>query len=208
MMDELGSGFYLAMHDLEIRGAGEVLGESQSGEIQEIGINLYTEMLKSAVRSLQQGKEPDLNAPLDVTSEINLHLPALLPSNYCSDIHERLTLYKRMANCETEDELQLLQEELIDRFGAMPEQTQALMQTHKLRISAKPLGIAKIDASATRVSLQFIPNPPIEPMRIISLIQKNRNYKLAGQDKLMVSKVSEGLTARVAAVRDVLKELQ
>ncbi|MEY3201187.1 MAG: hypothetical protein RIR70_737 [Pseudomonadota bacterium] len=207
MMEELGSGFYLAMHDLEIRGAGEVLGESQSGEIQEVGINLYTEMLKSAVRALQQGKEPDLNQPLEITSEINLHLPALLPSNYCSDIHERLTLYKRMSNCETEDELQGLQEELIDRFGDLPEQTQALMQTHKLRILAKPLGVAKIDASDTRISLQFIPNPPIEPMRIISLIQKNRHYKLAGQDKLTVSKVSEGLSARVGAVREVLVAL-
>ena len=103
-MEELGSGFYLAMHDLEIRGAGEVLGESQSGEMQEIGFSLYTEMLVHAVACLKVGKEPDLEAPLAVTTEINLHAPALLPDDYCGDIHERLTLYKRLANCKTRDE--------------------------------------------------------------------------------------------------------
>ena len=117
MMEELGAGFYLAMHDLEIRGAGEVLGESQSGQMQEVGFNLYTEMLNAAVKSLKAGKEPDLSQPLAVNTEINLHAPALLPETYCSDIHERLVLYKRLANCETLDELELLQEELVDRFG-------------------------------------------------------------------------------------------
>jgi hypothetical protein len=105
MMEELGSGFYLAMQDLEIRGAGEVLGENQSGEIQQVGVSLYTEMLKRAVRDLQRGKEPDLSQPLEVVSEIKLHAPALLPNDYCSDVQERLTLYKRLANCESEDEL-------------------------------------------------------------------------------------------------------
>jgi transcription-repair coupling factor (superfamily II helicase) len=120
MMEELGSGFYLAMQDLEIRGAGEVLGENQSGEIQQVGVSLYTEMLKRAVHDLQQGKEPDLSQPLEVVSEINLHAPALLPNDYCSDVQERLTLYKRLANCEGEDDLRDIQEELIDRFGEMP----------------------------------------------------------------------------------------
>jgi len=207
MMEELGSGFYLAMHDLEIRGAGEVLGENQSGEIQQIGFSLYSEMLKRAVKDLQSGKEPDLSQPLDVTSEINLHTPALLPSDYCSDIGERLTLYKRMANCESVEELQSIQEELIDRFGEMPVQTQTLLDTHRLRIAAKPLGIIKIDASEARINLHFVPNPPIEPIRIIQLIQKNRHYKLAGQDKLCVSVYSETLKDRVARIREVLKAL-
>jgi transcription-repair coupling factor (superfamily II helicase) len=207
MMEELGSGFYLAMHDLEIRGAGEVLGENQSGEIQQIGFSLYSEMLKRAVKDLQSGKEPDLSQPLDVTSEINLHAPALLPNDYCSDIGERLTLYKRMANCESADELQAIQEELIDRFGEMPPQTQVLVDTHRLRIAAKPLGVVKIDASESRINLNFVPNPPIEPIRIIQLIQKNRHYKLAGQDKLSVTVYSETLKDRVARVRDVLKAL-
>ncbi|MCX9156690.1 transcription-repair coupling factor [Niveibacterium sp. 24ML] len=207
MMEELGSGFYLAMHDLEIRGAGEVLGENQSGEIQQIGFSLYSEMLKRAVKDLQNGKEPDLSQPLDVTSEINLHAPALLTSDYCSDIGERLTLYKRMANAEAADDLQAIQEELIDRFGELPPQTQTLLDTHRLRIAAKPLGIIKIDASETRINLQFVPNPPIEPIRIIQLIQKNRSYKLAGQDKLTVTAVTETLKDRVLKVREVLKAL-
>jgi transcription-repair coupling factor (superfamily II helicase) len=207
MMEDLGSGFYLAMHDLEIRGAGEVLGESQSGEIQQVGFSLYTEMLKRAVKALQAGKEPDLAQPLDVVSEINLHTPALLPNDYCSDVQERLTLYKRMANCDSADELQGIQEELIDRFGEMPEQTQALIETHRMRLAAAPYGITKIDASESRIQLQFVPNPPIEPIRIIQLIQKNKHYKLAGQDKLTVTTYSETLKDRVARIRDILKQL-
>ncbi|MDP1536521.1 MAG: transcription-repair coupling factor, partial [Burkholderiales bacterium] len=157
-MEELGSGFFLAMHDLEIRGAGEVLGDSQSGEMQEVGFNLYCAMLDAAVKSLKAGKEPDLNAPLGVTTEINLHTPALLPEAYCSDVHERLVLYKRLANCETEDQLQLLQEELIDRFGDLPDATRTLIDSHRLRLLGKPLGIARIDASENAILLQFVPN--------------------------------------------------
>ncbi|MEC5396633.1 transcription-repair coupling factor [Uliginosibacterium sp. H1] len=207
MMEDLGSGFFLSMHDLEIRGAGEVLGESQSGEIQQVGFSLYSEMLKRAVKDLQAGKEPDLSQPLDVVSEINLHAPALLPNAYCSDVQERLTLYKRMANCDDTEELQALQEELIDRFGEMPEQTQTLLETHRLRVAAKPLGIIKIDASETRVQLHFVANPPIEPIRIIQLIQKNRNWKLAGQDKLTVNIAAVDSKLRAQKVREVLKQL-
>ncbi|MDB5800404.1 MAG: mfd [Rhodocyclales bacterium] len=207
MMEDLGSGFFLAMHDLEIRGAGEVLGDSQSGEIQQVGFSLYTQMLKRAVKALQSGKDVDLAQPLDAISEINLHTPALLPDAYCSDVQERLTLYKRMANSDSAEELQDIQEELIDRFGEMPSQTQALIETHRLRISAKPLGIIKIDASENRINMQFEPNPPIEPIKIIQLIQKNRHYKLAGQDKLSVTVYSETLKDRVARIRDVFKAL-
>ncbi|RFC42826.1 MAG: transcription-repair coupling factor (superfamily II helicase), partial [Verrucomicrobia bacterium] len=129
-MEELGSGFFLAMHDLEIRGAGEVLGENQSGEIHDIGFSLYTNMLNAAVKALKEGKAiPDLTQPLEVVSVIDLHTPALLPSDYCPDVHERLTLYKRLANGEDEDELRRLQEELIDRFGELPFQTVALLET-------------------------------------------------------------------------------
>ena len=206
-MEELGSGFFLAMHDLEIRGAGEVLGDSQSGEMQEVGFNLYSAMLDTAVKSLKAGKEPDLNAPLGVTTEINLHAPALLPDAYCSDVHERLVLYKRLANCETEDQLQLLQEELIDRFGELPDSTRTLIDSHRLRILGKPLGIARIDASENAIQLQFVPNPPIEPLKIIQLIQKKRNYKLAGQDRLRIEEKIPELKARVAAVRRIFGEL-
>jgi transcription-repair coupling factor (superfamily II helicase) len=207
MMEDLGSGFFLAMHDLEIRGAGEVLGESQSGEIQQVGFAMYSQMLNRAVKALQAGKTVDLAQPLDVTSEINLHTPALLPDAYCPDVQERLTLYKRMANCEDVEELQSIQEELIDRFGELPMQSQALLETHRLRIAAKPLGILKIDASDNRIQLQFEPNPPIEPIKIIKLIQNNRNWKLAGQDKLTINITAESFSERVGKVRSALKQL-
>ncbi|PLK48238.1 transcription-repair coupling factor [Uliginosibacterium sp. TH139] len=207
MMEDLGSGFFLAMHDLEIRGAGEVLGDNQSGEIQQVGFAMYSQMLNRAVKALQNGKEVDLAQPLDVTSEINLHAPALLPNAYCPDVQERLTLYKRMANCEDVDELQAIQEELIDRFGELPAQGQALLETHRLRIAAKPLGIIKIDASEGRIHLHFEPNPPIEPIKIIKLIQNNRNWKLAGQDKLTISITADTFAERVNKVRNCLKQL-
>ncbi len=208
MMEELGSGFFLAMHDLEIRGAGEVLGESQSGEMQEVGFNMYAAMLDTAVRALKQGKEPDLAAPLGVTTEINLHVPALLPSDYCSDVHERLVLYKRLANCDNDEELERLREELIDRFGQLPGAARALVDSHRLRLAGKPLGIARIDASESAIQLQFIPKPPIDPMKIIKLIQTKRNYKLAGQDKLRIEANTDDLASRVALIKDVFRQLQ
>ncbi|MCQ3925588.1 MAG: transcription-repair coupling factor, partial [Rhodocyclaceae bacterium] len=206
-MEELGSGFFLAMHDLEIRGAGEVLGESQSGEIQEVGFNLYTSMLNAAVRALKDGREPDLSQPLGVTSEINLHAPALLPDAYCSDVHERLTLYKRLANCDSEEELLRLQEELIDRFGELPDQARTLLESHRLRILARPVGLAKIDATEAVIKLQFIPNPPIDPARIIQLVQQDRRWKLAGPDKLAVSRETATLPERAAAIREIISHL-
>src|ERR1700753_1373494 len=128
-MEELGSGFYLAMHDLEIRGAGEVLGDNQSGEMHEIGFQLYSDMLNDAVKALKEGKEPDLTAPLAATTEINLHAPAILPADYCGDVQERLSLYKRLANCEHNDAIDDIQEELIDRFGKLPPQAHGLIAT-------------------------------------------------------------------------------
>lgn len=207
MMEDLGAGFYLAMHDLEIRGAGEVLGESQSGSMQEIGFSLYNDMLNHAVAALKKGIEPDMNQPLGVTTEINLHTPVLLPDSYCGDIHERLVLYKRFANCSNSDELDDLHAELVDRFGLLPEPAQALLESHRLRLLAKPLGIAKLDASTEAISIQFVPNPPINPARIIELIQTRRNFKLAGQDKLRVTVAAPTLANRVENIRKLFKEL-
>jgi transcription-repair coupling factor (superfamily II helicase) len=207
MMDELGAGFYLAMHDLEIRGAGEVLGDSQSGEMQEVGFNLFTEMLNRAVAALKQGKEPDPMQPLAIATEINLHTPALLPDQYAPDVHDRLTLYKRLANCTVADELGELQEELIDRFGDLPPQARALLDSHRLRLLCKPLGISKLDATTEQIVVQFQPDPPIEPTRIIDLITKNRNYRLAGQDKLLLKRHCATLADRVAAVKDLIHQL-
>ncbi|MES2150506.1 MAG: transcription-repair coupling factor [Pseudomonadota bacterium] len=206
-MEELGSGFFLAMHDLEIRGAGEVLGENQSGEMLEIGFQLYSDMLNEAVRSLKAGKEPDLAAPLATTTEINLHVPALLPADFCGDVHERLSIYKRLANCGEPHKVDDMQEELIDRFGKLPDPVKALIETHRLRIAAKSVGIIKIDAHGEAASLQFMVNPPIDSMRIISLIQKNRHIKLAGQDKLRITVSMPDLAARVLQVKQTIKQL-
>jgi len=207
LMEELGSGFYLAMHDLEIRGAGEVLGEEQSGEMQQIGFQLYVDMLKAAVDALKAGREPDLTEPLGVTTEINLHVPALLPETYCSDVHERLVLYKRLANCETDGELTAMQEELIDRFGLPPEQTQALLACHRLRIASEHLGVTKIDAGPERTQIQFAPKPPFDPAKLIALIQRDGRHRLAGQDRVRIERAAPALEERVALVREFLSRL-
>jgi transcription-repair coupling factor (superfamily II helicase) len=206
-MEELGSGFYLAMHDLEIRGAGEVLGDNQSGEMHEIGFQMYSDMLNEAVRSLKNGKEPDLAAPLSSTTEINLHIPALLPNDFCGDVHERLSIYKRLANCSKPDAIDDMQEELIDRFGKLPEPVKALLETHRLRVAAKLLGIIKIDVHGEAASLQFEPKPPVDAMRIIELVQKNKHIKLNGQDKLRITANMPDLASRVAQVKSTMRAL-
>ncbi len=204
MMEELGSGFYLAMHDLEIRGAGEVLGDDQSGEMQEIGFNLYADMLNTAVRALKAGREPDLSRPLEVTTEVNLHTPALLPPDYCADVHERLVLYKRLAHCPNEDALTIIQEELIDRFGPLPPAAEALVASHRLRMLAKPLGVQRVDASSESIALTFEPHPAVDPARIIQLIQRQRHWKLAGPNRLRVDTKSASLADRTRAVREII----
>ena len=206
LLEDLGAGFHLAMHDLEIRGAGELLGDSQSGEMQEIGFNLYSDMLNHAVKQLKAGKEPDLDAPLGVTTEINLHTPALLPNNYCPDVHERLVIYKRLANCEDDDALDAMQEELIDRFGLLPEPGEALIACHRLRIAAKPLGIIKIDASDAAIQLQFNVKADLDPMKLISLLQRDKRCRMNGPDKLRVSVQLGNLNHRVELVKTLLKE--
>jgi transcription-repair coupling factor (superfamily II helicase) len=206
LMEDLGAGFHLAMHDLEIRGAGELLGDSQSGEMQEIGFHLYSDMLNHAVKQLKAGKEPDLNAPLGVTTEINLHTPALLTNAYCPDVHERLVIYKRLANCNDDDELDNLQEELIDRFGLLPEQGEALIACHRLRIAAKAIGIIKIDASADAIQLQFNPKADIDPLKLINLLQRDRRCRMNGPDKLRVSVGLAAINLRTDFVKSLLKE--
>ncbi|WP_373975312.1 transcription-repair coupling factor [Chitinibacter sp. SCUT-21] len=207
MMEELGSGFYLAMHDLEIRGAGEVLGDSQSGEMQEIGFALYSQMLKQAVKALKAGKEPDLSQPLGVTTEINLHAPALLPDDYCPDVNERLSLYKRLASVENNDELGDIHQEMIDRFGLLPDAAKVLLDCHRLRMLAGPLGISKIDAADNAIIIHFLPKTTVDPMKIISLIQSKKNYKLAGQDKLRVEGNWPESVLRAVRVKELLNEL-
>ncbi len=207
-MEELGSGFFLAMHDLEIRGAGEVLGESQSGEMIEVGFSLYNDMITQAIKALKAGKEPDILAPLAAVTEINLHTPALLPEDYCPDVNERLTLYKRLANTAQEDDLIRLQEELIDRFGKLPEPAIALIETHRLRLRCEPLGILKIDAAPNAMIVQFGPQTPVTPERIIQFIQAARDVRLAGQDKIRFTLNDASVEARIQRLKSMMNALQ
>jgi transcription-repair coupling factor (superfamily II helicase) len=206
-MEELGSGFYLAMHDLEIRGAGEVLGDNQSGNMMEIGFQLYNEMLAEAVRSLKAGREPDLLSPLSATTDINLHAPALLPDDYCGDVHLRLSFYKKLATARHTDQIDTLLEELVDRFGKLPAQAQTLIDVHRLRCLSQPYGVVKVDAAPGVTNITFRPNPPFDPMRIIDLVQKNRHIKLAGNDKLRIERELPQPKDRAQMVRDVLRAL-
>ena len=206
--DELGAGFTLAMQDLEIRGAGEILGEGQSGEMIQVGFTLYTEMLKQAVRDLKKGRQPDLDAPLGITTEIKLHSPALLPEDYCPDIHERLVLYKRLAVCETVQQINAIHEELVDRFGLPEQPVKTLIESHHLRLAAKELGIDAIDATSEAVTVTFGKHHQIDPTEIILLIQSDRNYRLAGADKLKFTAQMEDVEARIKTVKSVLKTLK
>lgn len=206
--DELGAGFTLAMQDLEIRGAGEILGEGQSGEMMQVGFTLYTEMLKQAVRDLKKGRQPDLDAPLGITTEIKLHSPALLPESYCPDIHERLVLYKRLAVCETVQQINAIHEELVDRFGLPEQPVKTLIESHHLRLMAKELGIDAIDAAGEAVTVTFGKNNNIDPTEIILLIQNDKKYRLAGADKLRFTAEMENIEVRINTVKNVLKTLQ
>ena len=206
--DELGAGFTLAMQDLEIRGAGEILGEGQSGEMIQVGFTLYTEMLKQAVRDLKKGRQPDLDAPLGITTEIKLHSPALLPESYCPDIHERLVLYKRLAVCETVQQINAIHEELVDRFGLPEQPVKTLIESHHLRLAAKELGIDAIDATGEAVTITFGKHHRIDPTEIILLIQTDKKYRLAGADKLKFTAQMENVEERIKAVKSVLKTLK
>ena len=206
--DELGAGFTLAMQDLEIRGAGEILGEGQSGEMIQVGFTLYTEMLKQAVRDLKKGRQPDLDAPLGITTEIKLHSPALLPESYCPDIHERLVLYKRLAVCETVQQINAIHEELVDRFGLPEQPVKTLIESHHLRLAAKELGIDAIDATGEAVTVTFGKHHQIDPTEIILLIQTDKKYRLAGADKLKFTAQMEDVEERIKTVKSVLKTLK
>ena len=206
--DELGAGFTLAMQDLEIRGAGEILGEGQSGEMIQVGFTLYTEMLKQAVRDLKKGRQPDLDAPLGITTEIKLHSPALLPESYCPDIHERLVLYKRLAVCETVQQINAIHEELVDRFGLPEQPVKTLIESHHLRLTAKELGIDAIDATSEAVTITFGKHHQIDPTEIILLIQTDKKYRLAGADKLKFTAQMEDVGMRINTVKNVLRTLR
>lgn len=207
-LEDLGAGFILATHDLEIRGAGELLGDDQSGQITAIGFSLYMEMLEQAVAALQSGKEPALDQLLRSQTDIELRLPALLPEDYIHDVNMRLSMYKRIATAEDTGALRELQVELIDRFGLLPEATKNLVALAELKLQANPLGIDKIDASASGGSITFSQDTKIDPSYLVGLLQSQpRIYKMDGPTKLKFAIPTPDASARLALIRDLLSEL-
>lgn len=207
-LEALGSGFTLATHDLEIRGAGELLGDTQSGQIQEIGFSLYTELLGRAVDSLRAGDEPDLESPLNAGVDINLHVAALLPDDYVPDVHLRLILYKRISSCTSDADLRDLQVELIDRFGLLPEPAKNLIRIAAIKRSAAALGIEKIDAADKGGFLIFGAKSHIDPVALVQLVQNSaQTYKLQGSHRLQFRGDYDDLTHRFSAVEDLLQRL-
>ena len=207
-LEDLGSGFYLSMHDLEIRGAGEVLGDEQSGEMAQVGFDLYTQMLKSAVKAMQEGKEPQFDHPFETLAEINLHMPALLPEDYIADVSSRLGLYKRLAAAEDRTELEAVIDDLNDRFGKLPEAARALVSAHRLRLLCRELGIRKIDAAESAVVFTFAPRPNFDPMALIKLLQSRTDLRMMPGEKLRLTISSQGLDARMRAIYTVINALR
>ena len=206
--DHLGSGFTLATNDLEIRGAGELLGEEQSGHIQAIGFTLYLEMLERAVSAIRKGATPDLDTTLDQGIEVNMHLPALIPDDYLPDVNMRLTLYKRLSNCQTEEQLHELQVEMIDRFGLLPEPVKTLFQLAELRQQGERLGLKKIEAGPTSGRLQFTAKTAVEPITIVTMVQKNPSiFRLQNNDQLSFTIAMDTAEQRFAAVNNILQQL-
>jgi len=207
-LEELGAGFTLATHDLEIRGAGELLGDEQSGQIEEIGYNLYMELLDRAVAAMKSGKEPDLDRPLDAGPEVELHLPVLIPEDYVPDVHLRLVLYKRIASTTSRGDLDELKVEMIDRFGPMPEYAQSLFRATRLKLRAAEIGIRKIDAGASSGYFIFEESNKVDPKRVLKLIQgKPKEYRLDGPLKLRFThdaRSEEKLFTRVEQLVELL----
>ncbi len=205
---ELGGGFMLSSHDMEIRGAGELLGEGQSGQIQEIGFTLYTELLERAVAALKSGKQPELEAPMDVGPEIDLQFPALIPEDYLPDIHARLVLYKRIANAVDNKDLRQLQIEMIDRFGLLPEPVKNLFSITELKQEAIVLGIKKIEVSAAGGRLVFNDEPTINTEQLITLIQtQSQCYKFDGARILRFEQPFVGPTDKLDFISKLLNTL-
>jgi transcription-repair coupling factor (superfamily II helicase) len=208
-IEDLGAGFTLATHDMEIRGAGELLGDDQSGQMQEIGFGLYNELLERAVNALKSGQEPSLSMSDRKFTEIDLHVPALIPDDYLPDVHTRLVLYKRISAAKDNEALKELQVEMIDRFGLLPEQSQTLFAIHELRFKAKLLGIRKIDVYEQGGRIIFEQTPNVDPMTIIQLIQsKPAKYKLDGQDKLRFTDNMPEADDRLLVLNGLLNNLQ
>ncbi|KGH50451.1 transcription-repair coupling factor [Acinetobacter idrijaensis] len=204
----LGAGFMLATEDLEIRGAGELLGEQQSGSMQAIGYSLYMEMLEKATKAIQKGKTPNFDAPLSLTAEITLHMPALIPDEYLGDVHQRLLFYKRISNTDTQEKLDNIRMELIDRFGIPPQPVKQLFAVHQIRLKAEQLGITKIDISSQGGHIEFAPDTPVQAMTIIQMMQKRPTYfRMDGGQRLKVMVMLEDYQKRIQFIQDLLDSL-
>jgi len=206
-LEDLGVGFTLATHDMEIRGAGEILGEEQSGQIQEIGFGLYTDMLNRAVAALKSGKQPLLDNKADRGTEITLHVPALFPEDYLPDVHTRLILYKRISSAENEDELTILKEEIVDRFGLYATPVANLFRVTSAKLRAQALGIKRVDLGSSGGRVDFVARPNVDPMVIIDLIQRDATYRLDGDSRLRVRKPLTDADSRFAELNDLLDAL-
>ena len=207
-IDNLGAGFVLATHDLEIRGAGELLGSEQSGQIESIGFSLYMDLLENAVKALQEGREPTLEEITQNQVEIELRIPALLPDDYVPDVNMRLSFYKRIASAENVEALKDLKVELIDRFGLLPEATKNLFQITQLRHLATPLGLKKVDAGINGGYLEFKPTAQPDPMKFLQLIQSNKNvYKFEGAQKFRFNLPLESNAERLEFVSTLIEKL-
>ncbi len=207
-IEDLGAGFTLATHDLEIRGAGELLGEDQSGQIHEIGFSMYTEMLERAVSALKSGRQPELDQPLHPQTEVDLRVPALIPADYLPDVHSRLVMYKRIASAAGDAELYELQVEMIDRFGLLPEAVKNLFRVTAVRLKAQALGIRKIEAGDSEGRILFEAEPRIDAARLIQLIQSQpRRYRFDGREKLRFQLDGGDLESRAAAIEQLLDTL-
>ncbi|WP_334113415.1 transcription-repair coupling factor [Acinetobacter parvus] len=204
----LGAGFMLATEDLEIRGAGELLGEQQSGSMQAIGYSLYMEMLEKATKAIQKGKTPNFDAPLSLTAEINLHMPALIPDDYLGDVHQRLLFYKRISNTDTQEKLDNIRMELIDRFGIPPQPVKQLFSVHQIRLRAEQLGITKVDINSNGGYIEFSPDTPVQAISIIQLMQKNPTYyRMEGGHRLKVMVQLAEYDKRIQFIVELLNKL-
>lgn len=204
-LEDLGAGFALATHDLEIRGAGELLGDGQSGQIASIGFSLYMDMLDKAVKAIQEGKEPVLTESISDDSEIELRIPALIPQDYMGDVNMRLSIYKRLASCQDQASIDELQVELIDRFGLLPEAAKHLFMLASFKLIAKHIGIKKIEANAKGGMVEFAQDAKINPGWLIKLVQSQPNiYQFAGPTKLIVNQSAPFAAARIEWVEQLL----
>ncbi|MCO1333509.1 transcription-repair coupling factor [Microbulbifer sp. OS29] len=206
---DLGAGFTLATHDLEIRGAGELLGEEQSGQIQSVGFNLYMEMLDKAVKAIREGRTPNIDEPLESSAvDVNLRVAALIPEDYLPDVHGRLMMYKRIANATDRQQLKELQVEMIDRFGLLPEPVKHLFRTTEIKLKAESLGIRKLEASTTRARIEFAENTRVDPFTLVKMVQTQPgHFQLAGANQLNFSLDEEGTEHKLREINEVLEKL-